>query len=419
MILSSHVDIKTQSPLAPDSIEALRESWSARPGYMNFGTFGPSTRSVLDAEHRARESMNADFGRFFEEHLEAGYVRERLAGVADFLDAAVDDVVWLSGTSEAMNLVAQRLQLPPGAEILTHNHEHPAGIYPWMYRAQRSDVTLRQLDYLIGAGNAEEIVDFFAKAIGSKTRVLSFSHVNYTDGAVLPVAAICRMARERGVITVVDGAQAPGMLRVSAAELGCDFYATSLHKWTAGIYGSGALYVSPAVQDQLDPLMVETFHGFAEKTRFGQAAAPAGLDFRRDWPRCMHRFSALFIYAGPQLAGTLAAINEWQTLGLQRVEQEVIRLGDRLREGLQAIRGVKLHTPLSMAAGISSLEIAGLAPGQVTRRLRQDIDVLGRVIDHSPIGFTAIRLCTHVFNSDDTVDRVIECIEQIATESSC
>jgi len=360
--------------------------------------------------------MNQDFGRFFGEHLEAEYVRERLVGVARFLDAAVDDVVWLSGTTEAMNLAAQGLVLPSGAEILTHNHEHPAGIYPWLYRAQRSDVSVRQFDYPRGTDSAQAMLEIFADAMGPKTRVLSFSHVNYTDGTVLPVAAICRMARERGVITVVDGAQGPGMLRVSVAELGCDIYATSLHKWTSGIYGSGALYVRSEIQDQLKPLMVDTFHGFSAVTRFGQTSAPASLDFRRDWPRAMNRFSGLFIYTGPLLAGTLAAINEFEAVGVQIVADESKRLGDRLRSGLQAISGVTLHTPVTMAAGITSFEVAGLAPSEVTHRLRSDVNVVGRVIDHSPVGFKAVRLCTHVFNTDETIDGVIGLVGCLAEE---
>ena len=416
MIPSSTVDIETDSML-PESIEALRQCWSAHPGYMNFGTFGPSTRTVLATEQRVREAMNQDFSRFFEEHLQAQYVRERLARVAGFLDAGVEDIVWLSGTTEAMNVAAQGLVLPPGSEVVTHNYEHPAGVYPWLYRAQRDEVSVRQLDYPQDCDSPEEILEFFADAIGPATRVLSFSHVNYADGAVLPVAAICRLAEERGVITVVDGAQAPGMLRVSVRELGCDIYATSLHKWTAGIYGSGALYVHPRIQDKLKPLMVETFHGFSALTRFGLRSAPAGLDFRRDWPRAMRRFSGLFIYAGPLLAGTLAAIEEFDAVGLPVVENEVKRLGDRLRGGLRAIAGITLHTPAAMAAGITSFEVAGLIPGEVTRRLRDDINVVGRVIDHSPIGFQAVRLCSHVFNTDETVDRVIELIARLSEEN--
>ena len=86
MIPSSLVDSEAQSPTVPNSIDALRQRWSADPGYMNFGTFGPSTYPVLAAEQRVRRAMNEDFGRFFETHLDAGYVRERLSAVAGFLE---------------------------------------------------------------------------------------------------------------------------------------------------------------------------------------------------------------------------------------------------------------------------------------------------------------------------------------------
>jgi isopenicillin-N epimerase len=409
-------DIETDSRSAP-VFEALRQSWSARPGYMNFGTFGPSTSGVLAAEQAQRQNMNADFSRFFDTHLDGDNVRGRLTKVAEFLGASVDEIAWVSGTSEAMNIVANGLELPAGAEVVTHKHEHPIGVYPWLYRAQRQDITVRQVDFPPLPGSAEAIVEFFAGVIGPATRVLSFSHVNYSDGTVLPVAAICRMARDRGVITVVDGAQAPGMLPVSVSELGCDVYVTSLHKWTAGIYGSGALYVRSGSAARLRPLMVETYHSFSKVTRFGDASAPASVDIRGGWPEVMNQFGELFLYWGPILAGTLVAIQELQAIGMDRVGNEVIRLGDRLRQGLGEISGVTVLTPATMAAGITSFELEGWSPVEITRRLRDDADVIGRVIDHGPNQIRAARICTHVFNTPDVVDRVIKVVEELSVEA--
>jgi selenocysteine lyase/cysteine desulfurase len=395
-------------------INALRSDWSAQQRYMNFGTFGPSTHAVLRAECEARLAMNRDFAGFFEQHLRGPLCRERMDQIATFMGADLDDIAWLSGTTEALNLVARGLALDPGDEVLTTQAEHPAAVYPWLLRARDDTITLRQIPFPAGQLTDHELVEMFYRALTPATRVLAFSHVNYTDGALLPVADICAMARSAGVLTVVDGAQAVGMLDFSVRELGCDIYATSLHKWTAGIYGSGVICVRQALQDRLTPLMVEMPDGWRDKTRFGEPTAHERIEFRRGWPQAMQRYSTLFHYAGPILLGTLAAIEQIQAIGLANVEARVRSLAARLRSGLADISGVRVLTPSGRGVGITSFAVDGIEPLVLYRWLAAEHGIMTRIVDHAPVGFVANRVCTHIFNDDQDVDELLSAVAQAA-----
>jgi selenocysteine lyase/cysteine desulfurase len=400
--------------LSEDLIAALRADWTAEQRYMNFGTFGPSTRTTLAAEQAARRAMNADFAGFFDEHLRGPLCRERMTEVAVLLGTDVDEIAWISGTTEGLNLAARGLRLEPGAEVLTTDAEHPAAVYPWLLRARREDLSVRQLPFPTGDVRPEDIVEMFAAALRPTTRVLTFCHVNYSDGAVLPVAEICAMARARGVLTVVDGAQAVGHLEFKLAELGCDIYVTSLHKWTAGIYGSGVLYVRRKLLDEVTPLMVEMPDGWSDTTRFGTPAPPDSIDFRRGWPEAMRRYATLYHYAGPTLLGTLTAIEQLSSIGLPRVAARVRALGKRLRAGLADIEGVKLLTPPRLAAGITAFRLNRVDPVALYRWLRTEHNIMTRVVDHSAVGFVANRACTHIFNEEADVDALVAAVAAAA-----
>ena len=402
--------------MSQDVISKLRADWSAEQRYMNFGTVGPSTRTVLAVERDARRAMNADFAAFFEEHLSGPLCRDRMSRVAALLGGDLEELAWLSGTTEGLNLVARGLALNARDEVLTTHAEHPAAVYPWLLRAQADGIAVRQIPFPCGNVTAARLVDLFERELTPATRVLAFCHVNYSDGAVLPVAAICEMARAHDVLTVVDGAQAVGQLDFSLDSLGCDVYATSLHKWTAGIYGSGVLYVRRELQDRILPLMVQMPDGWRDSTRFGTPAPPDSIEFRQGWPEAMRRYATLFHYAGPTLLGTLTAIDQLLEVGLPAVENRVRELAGRLRAGMADIPSVSVLTPPQLSAGITAFRIKDVAPMSLYRWLRAEHQIMTRVVDHSAVGFVANRVCTHIFNDEADVDALLRAVSQAAEQ---
>ncbi len=209
--------------------------------YFNAGTYGPAVREVNEIEAREREAMSRDWMSYFVSHHIGATMAKQLARIARFVGASSDGIALLSGTTEAMNVVAGGLDLRAGDEIVTTTHEHQAGIYPWLLAAKRRGCVVRQIPMACPQKSQADILQRFEAAITPRTRVLSFCHIHYTDGAVLPVRELCDLARRRGILSVVDGAQTVGMIDVGIADLGCDVYATSLHKWLSAPYGTGLL----------------------------------------------------------------------------------------------------------------------------------------------------------------------------------
>jgi selenocysteine lyase/cysteine desulfurase len=146
--------------------------------------------------------------------------------------------------------------LESGDEIIVADHEHPSGTIPWQYRQEPKGVRLVRPTLPILPSGPGEIVEVYRKAISPRTRVISMCHVVNTNGMILPVKEVSAMARQRGILVAVDGAQAPGMIDVDLDDLGCDFYAASAHKWLLSPKGVGIFYARQESQAMLKPLIV-------------------------------------------------------------------------------------------------------------------------------------------------------------------
>ena len=150
-----------------------------------------------------------------------------------------------------MSFVANGLDLDPGDEVLLSFHEHPGGLQPWRLAAARRGVVVKELPFPIPTSDPSDIVGLFEAAITPRTKVISVSHVTFATGCMLPVRELAALARPRGIVTVVDGAHAIGMLHLDMHDLGMDCYASSPYKWMGAPVGSGFLYMRRDVQDRI------------------------------------------------------------------------------------------------------------------------------------------------------------------------
>src|SRR5262245_35177247 len=146
-----------------------------------------------------------------------------------FLGADPRRLLFTSNVTAAVNIVAAGLTLAGPGEILLTDHEYLAMQWCWERAAQRQGLTLRTFALPVSAETPDEIVDAFRSAMSERTRLLFFSHVLSPTGTVLPAREICREARRRGILTMVDGAHAPAMIDLDLDDLGCDFYGGNGH----------------------------------------------------------------------------------------------------------------------------------------------------------------------------------------------
>jgi selenocysteine lyase/cysteine desulfurase len=376
-------------PQDPDYWALVRAQYMIPPDrlFLNPATLGPQPRVVVDAvvKHTRRTAET------YPPRTDWAVLK---ADVGALLGADPAGLVFPRNTTEAMNFVANGLDLAPGDEVLTTDHEHIGGLCCWELAAARRGVELRQLPLPVPASSSEQIVELFRDAITPATRVVSVSHVTFTNGTVMPVAELVALCRERGIICVVDGAHPPGMMRVDMAALGPpDFYASSPHKWLGAPQGTGLLW------------MAEEW-----RTRLWPTEASGGWD---DLSLGAHRFNHLGTLDESRLAGLHAAVRFHQAIGSDRVEARCRHLRKRLRAGLETLPGVTIATPAgeALSAGVVSFALRDVDSLELQRRLARAGNVRTRVVSEYDYGW--MRLAPHVYNTEEELERVVGLIASL------
>jgi isopenicillin-N epimerase len=258
---------------------ALRDEFLLDPAvtYLTHGTFGACPRPVLDEYQRLQRELERNPLAFLSRRLD-GLLAKVRAALASYLGARGDDLVFVPNATTGVNTVARSLGLEPGDEVLTTHEEYGAVELTWE---------------AVGATLVRAPLESLWEHVTGRTRVLSISHVASPTGRILPVAELCGRARELGLLSVVDGAHAPGHVPVDLGEIGADAYAGNCHKWLCAPKGAGFLWVRPELQERINPLVVSWGWGEAEfperhdwqGTRDPAAwlAIPAAIEFQREW----------------------------------------------------------------------------------------------------------------------------------------
>ena len=374
----------------PDGVDDVawtdvRDHFILEPGtaYMNNASLGMSPASVAEAvaagyEALSREPLRGknDLGRVIADRV--------VPGLAALLGAEPDEIALTRNATEALHMGAVGVRLRPGDEVLVTSQEHPAGRRPWEFRAQRDGVKVNTVFIPSPFESGEQVVGLVEEALTPATRVLAFCHVT-RGGHLYPVADLCALARERGIVSHVDGAQAVGMFPVDLHALACDTYSASLHKWLLGPMGTGVFYVRRGVRDRVQSAFA---HDATVDAPAYQPPGTIGLPVR---------------------AGLAATLDFFETLGLEHVAARTRHLSDHLKGRLRDTPGVTLLSGPDRATscpGSTIFELEGLdaveAVSLIAERARIHID------EHQRDGHNAIRISTHVYNTTAEIDRLVD-----------
>jgi isopenicillin-N epimerase len=177
--------------------------------------------------------------------------KEALLSLATFLSVSKDELTITRNTSEGNSFIVNGLDFKAGDEIILWDQNHPTNGISWEQRARRYGFAIKKVTVPPFPKSVEELITPFVDAITSKTRLIGFSQISNTSGIALPAKQLCMMARDKGILTLVDGAQSFGVLDFNLKDLGCDFYTASTHKWLMGPLENGILYVN---QDKIERL---------------------------------------------------------------------------------------------------------------------------------------------------------------------
>ncbi len=364
--------------------------------YCNTGTLGASPRDVVSVmtSHLERLERELPDWPYFQADGEplTGYQQlvDARTKIGAFINAKPEEIALVQNATMGMSFVANGLTLEAGDEIVTTDMEHSGGIGSWRLRAKRHGVIVKELP-LGPASQAgpEAIVKLFADAITPRTRVMMFSHITSGQGILMPALELCALARERGVLSVVDGAQVIGQRRLDVKALGCDAYVTSPHKWLLAPKGTGILYIRREVQARL---FVTLASGRLDDDEAGA-----------------FRFMQYGTGSVPVVDGLIAALQFIQAIGIDRIERWDLMLANRLRDGLARIPAAKLVSPPDrrLMSAITTFGVTG-----VTGRALQDalwakkirVRAQGQTVDRP------VRLSAHLYVSPADIDRVLETV---------
>jgi isopenicillin-N epimerase len=296
------------------------------------------------------------------------------------------EIIITRNTSESNNLVSSGLDLKAGDEVVVHADNHPSNLTAWREKAKRFGFTVVSVEQKNPHPGMEYYVDAYARAITPRTKVITFTHLSSTVGDLMPAKALCELARQRGVMSLLDGAQSLGLLDVNLSEIQPDFYSGSAHKWPCGARECGVLFVSARAQDRLWPSIYSAY--------------PGAVGFSKTFESFGQRDEATMIAFREALA--------FQTkVGRTAIEQRSRTLTTQLMEGLAKLPGIKVWTspdPALRAAVVSFLP-GSLNANTVANTLyeKDRVAITTRGGQDRP----GLRVSPHFYNSPAEVDRLL------------
>lgn len=283
--------------------------------FLNHGSFGACPRPVFEKYQQWQRELEYQpvkfLGRRFGSLMQAS--RRKTAA---YLGTSAANIVFVPNTTTGLNIVARSLTLSPGDEILTATHEYGALIRTWNNVCRWTGASFIQRPITLPVSDPDKLVDEIWAGVTDRTRVLFLSHITSATALRLPVEQLIERARERKIITIIDGAHVPGQIDLHLDSLGADFYAGNCHKWMMTPKGSAILFARPEMQHIIEPLITSWGNASCEDSHFIQElefsgttdiasylAVPDAIDFmeEHDWKTVRSQCHQLVLYGREQL----------------------------------------------------------------------------------------------------------------------
>jgi selenocysteine lyase/cysteine desulfurase len=381
-----------QTPERPDEKFwlSVREQFLMPPelGVLNAANLCPSPAPVLEALYRSTKDIDGDPSFDNRQKMSAGKENTRRL-VASFLRVTPEEIVLTRNTSEANNIVSSGLDLAAGDSVIVFADNHPSNNEAWKQKAAGFGYTVTTIRLPNPHPGPEYYIDAVTKAITQQTRVIAFTHHTSTVGDVLPARELCRIAREHGVMTLVDGACTLGMLDVDLSDIQPDFYTGSSHKWPCGPKEVGVLYINARVHEPIRPSIISAYPGAVGIARTMEAMG------QRD---------------EPALIGFGEALEFQNTIGRKAIETRSRSLGQALIAGLRRIDGVQMwtHPDPALSGAVVSFRPGSLDVTKLSAALYRN-DRIG-CATRGGSDRPGIRFSPHIYNTMAEVDRSVAAI---------
>ncbi|AOI89100.1 cysteine desulfurase [Burkholderia pseudomultivorans] len=331
-------------------------------------------------------------------------VRTQLAA---FIGAQADEIAFTKNATEAISIVAQGMRWQPGDEVLVADTEMLSNLLPWKRLETTHGIVVKMV-----AANDEGLLspDAFAQAITPRTRLLTFSHVPNSSGALQDAAGLCAVARTHGVLSLVNASQSVGMVATDVLALGCDFLAGCGRKALRATEGSGFLYVRREQVERLEPVLAGWWNGACDRATGALSFVAGAKRFEAGCPIV------------PAILGLGAALDYAQRIGIDAIEARVRELTAYAVERFATLPGFELYGPRDTARriGIVPFNLRGVDPASIVAALeaQQCIIEAGNFMADAILArygvSTMARVSLHYFNTREEIERVAELIRAAA-----
>lgn len=382
-----------QAASEEDYWQVIQQAYTVNANLINLNNGGvsPSPKSVQEAVERYNALSNQGPSYYMWRILDQGRepLRHKLAQLAG---ASAEEIAINRNATEALNTVIYGVDLQKGDEVIGTKQDYPNMIQAWKQRALRDGIVYTQLNFNFPIEDEATIVATFEKAITSKTKLLHITHIINWVGQILPVQAICKMAKTKGVEVIVDGAHSFGLLDFKVPELGCDYFGTSLHKFLSAPIGSGMLWIKKEKIAKIWPLICSD--------------KPNSADIRK--------FETLGTRSFPIEQGIGEAIQFHQAIGAKRKEERIRYLKNYWAQKAVQIPGVKIHTSLKdeWSCAICGVSVNELTPTELDQKLfvNYKIHTVGIVWEN----ISCVRVTPHVYTTLNDLDTLVQALGEIA-----
>lgn len=355
--------------------------------YLNNGTMGPSPYPVIEATHKGM-MLSDEFGEYH-------HTEKLLKRIAKFIGANKDEIAYTNNVTHGINIASRGLPLQKGDEVIMTTHEHVGNAIPWLNRMKQDGIVIKTFTPASTAAATYKKVEGL---ISDKTRVIAIPHIPCTQGQVMPVKELSKLARDKGIYSCIDGAHAPGMMPVNVKDIGCDIYLSCGHKWLLGPKGTGFMYVRKGVQDVLKPLFA------TENTASWELSEEK--TFMSDYLSGADKY-----FGGTQntglIDGLIAAMDFMDTIGVDNIHRRIKYLGSYTQQQLLSLGSeVELLTPIEERSfcGVNSFRLTT----KDTQKLYVSCikaSIRLRFVPESNLD--CIRVSTHIYNSRKDIDKLI------------
>jgi len=358
---------------------------------LNNGGVSPSPKIVSDTEKRYLDVENMTPTYYMWRILDPGLetVRRRLAKM---FGCDPEEIAITRNASESLEIIQLGMELKAGDEILTTNQDYPRMITTWQQRERRDGLVLKQLKFPVPPPSMDHLAKMFEEAITPKTKVIHICHITNRTGQIFPVKKICQMARSKGIEVIVDGAHAFAQFPFKQADLDCDFYGTSLHKWVLAPIGTGMLYVKRDKIAKIWPMM----------------AAPDSMKEN------IRKFEEIGTHPASQRNSITEALNFHDSIGPERKAERFRYLRKRWSNRLRELPGVKIlnSEDPEQSCAIGAISVDPFTSQELITYLWDKYRIWTTSID-MPGEYKALRITPNVYTTIEEVDTFIEAMEKV------